>query len=170
MGGNSFPLVINGHEVDELNFSINSDATRLIFTSGVPLVIMNGHMTTEALFSSKFNSDLLTQLHNQVDDGSYRYFKRAVSEWMADQKESLGLDGFCNWDVTTSVYIEHPELFTRERIFLAYDQRALTQGRITTADYSDRLAIMPAHISNLASFNRLVNQRLVTALTSTIEE
>ncbi|HJA22575.1 nucleoside hydrolase [Limosilactobacillus panis] len=165
MGGNCFPLVINGHEVGELNFSIDPAATQLILASSVPLVIMNGHMTTEALFSQHFNQQLTTHLQEQLPTDQYRYFTTAINEWIAVQQRDLGLDGFCNWDITTAVYLEQPELFTAERVFLAANQPALASvGRLQLVDYSSRLVTMPAHIKDPLAFNNLIYRRLLAGL------
>lgn len=165
MGGNCFPLVINGHAVGELNFSIDSAATNLIFNSAVPLTIMNGHMTAEALFTQQFKQQLYAALISHLAAEKYKYFTTAIDEWIAVQHRDLDLAGFCNWDVTTAAFIEAPNLFTTEHVFLDPNQSELAKGRIKTANYSARLVKMPAHITDQAAFNKLVYQRIVTGLT-----
>ena len=165
MGGNCFPLVINGHQVGELNFKIDPAAARLVFASSVPLVIMNGHMTTEALFSRDFSQRLAAELQTTLPADCYQYFTTAIDEWMDLQERDLDLPGFCNWDVTTAVYLEHPEYFTPERVYLAADQSAIAEaGRINLVDHSPRMITMPAHIKDLAAFNDLVYRRLLAGL------
>lgn len=167
MGGNCFPLVINGHEVGELNFSIDPDAAQLIFASSVPLVIMNGHMTTEALFSRDFNRRLDTALQAQLTADQYEYYTKAIDDWITLQNHDLDLDGFCNWDITTAVYLEHPEFFTEEQVALTAKQPLLASaGRLNFDNRAHRLAAMPAHIKDISSFNQLVYQRLLAGLSN----
>lgn len=165
MGGNCFPLVINGHQVGELNFKIDPAAAQLIFASGVPLIIMNGHMTMETLFSRDFSQRLAAKLQATLPADRYQYFATAINDWMKLQEHDLDLPGFCNWDITTAVYLEHPEYFTSEQVYLASDQSAIAEaGRITLVDHSSRMITMPAHIKDFAAFNDLVYRRLLAGL------
>ena len=86
-----------------------------------------------------------------------------MENWIKWNEKVFGFSGFCNWDMTTAVYLERPELFSQERYNLSKNQLTLTKGRMTLTDKSDYSIKMPKKILDIAEFNQLVIKRMTLA-------
>ncbi len=50
MGGVTHPLELNGHSVNELNFSVDPAAALSVLAAPVETILINGHTASQALF------------------------------------------------------------------------------------------------------------------------
>lgn len=169
MGGITQPLFVNQRPVTELNFSCDPLATEKVLLSQAKLTIMNGHMTAEAFFSKKELEDFLEAAGSLITSDKLRWIADSLQSWIEWNEEIFHFSGFCNWDMTTAVYLERPDLFSQEEYQLAGKQANLSKGQLTLAQQSDYLVKMPQKLLDLTSFNQLVIQRMVQGLTRSID-
>lgn len=164
MGGMLEPLKVNHRTVTELNFSCDPEATKAVLLSQANLTIMNGHMTSEAFFSQNELKQFLNLAKTETDLDGLEWLKQTLMNWIEWNETFFDFSGFCNWDMTTAVYLERPELFSHERYNLSEKQTSLTQGRIALVDKSVYSVKMPKQLLNISEFNRLVIKRMVSGL------
>lgn len=164
MGGTIEPLKVNDRTVTELNFSCDPEATKVVLLSQANLTIMNGHMTSEAFFSQNELKQFLNLARTVTDLDALEWLKQTLMNWIEWNETFFDFSGFCNWDMTTAVYLEHPELFSHEQYNLSEKQASLTQGRIALVDKSVYSVKMPKQLLNISEFNRLVIRRMVSGL------
>lgn len=166
MGGIYTPLIINGNRVNELNFSTDPEAAKLVLQSPVQLVVLTGHVTKEAFFDEDINRVLNAKLVNKLTPSAYNYYTQTIGSWIDNQEKATGLRGFCNWDITTAVYLEHPELLSGESEGLALEQPYLDEGMMALDEHSDRRVTMPKHIIDRRTFNQLVSSGVINGIIS----
>ncbi|OJG46542.1 hypothetical protein RV04_GL000970 [Enterococcus hermanniensis] len=159
MGGVLKPLKVNQTSVNELNFSSDACATEKVLLSQANLTIMNGHMTAQAFFSKSDLANFLTKI-NKIHSVDSSWVKLILENWIKWNKVHFDFAGFCNWDMTTAVYLEHPELFSAENYYLAPKQPELKQGKINIVEHSAHLVKMPDQLMNIIEFNRLAIDRM----------
>ena len=164
MGGTLEPLKVNHRTVTELNFSCDPEATKAVLLSQANLTIMNGHMTSEAFFSRNELKQFLNLARTVTDLDALEWLKQTLMNWIEWNETFFDFSGFCNWDMTTAVYLERPELFSHEQYKLSEKQTSLTQGRIALVDKSVYSVKMPKQLLNISEFNRLVIKRMVSGL------
>lgn len=167
MGGTLEPLVVNHRPVTELNFSCDAEAAKAVLLSQAKLTIMNGHMTSEAFFSSSELNQFLKSAENTVSQESLAWISSTLKRWIAWNEKVFNFNGFCNWDMTTAVYLERPELFSDEHYYLSEEQSNLSQGRMTVTDDSPYLVKMPKKLLAVNEFNQLVINRMIMGLQRT---
>ena len=166
MGGTVEPLIVNQRPVNELNFSCDPRATKMVLLSQAKLTIMNGHMTAEAFFSLADKRTFIDAARNaSLEKDLVSWIDETLEKWIEWNEEVFGFRGFCNWDMTTAVYLERPELFSEEQYYLANNQPKLDEGRMILAEKSEYLVKMPKTLLSLADFNKVVIQRMVAGLT-----
>lgn len=169
MGGITEPLFVNQRPVTELNFSCDPSATEKVLLSQVKLTIMNGHMTAGAFFSTAELEEFFEAANALITADKLRWITDSLQSWIEWNKEVFHFSGFCNWDMTTAVYLERPNWFSQEEYQLAGVQNNLSKGQLTLTNQSDYLVKMPQKILDLASFNQLVIKRMVQGLTRRID-
>ncbi|MGX7203585.1 nucleoside hydrolase [Enterococcus pingfangensis] len=167
MGGTVKPLVVNQRPVTELNFSCDPAAAKAVLLSQAQLTIMNGHMTAQAFFSNTELDQFLRAAEAGVDQQSLNWLKATLEKWILWNEAAFGFQGFCNWDMTTAVYLEHPEFFSEEYYYLAEEQSALSEGRIAVTNKSKKFVKMPKQLLAISEFNQLVIKRMVMGLKKT---
>ena len=77
MGGLTEPLMINGKKLDELNFSVDSEASYNVLHSGAKITTMTGHICLQAEFRKKEYQRLM----ENKDIASYAYIKEHSYAW-----------------------------------------------------------------------------------------
>lgn len=164
MGGTIELLVVNQHPVNELNFSCDPFATKTVLLSQVPLTIMNGHMTSEAFFSEMDLDQFLKLAGKVIDEEKVAWINETVKKWIEWNRKVFNFNGFCNWDMTTAVYLERPDLFSDECYYLSGEQPAISNGQMTLIEKSSYPIKMPQKILALADFNQLVIERMADGL------
>lgn len=156
MGGTIEPLKVNHHAVDELNFASDPQAAKATILAQAPLAIMNGHMTAEAFFSAKQKEQLLATLQPLLTPEAQQFIAQTLSHWIQWNQRVFHFNGFCNWDMTTALYVTQPELFTSEQVFLHQNQPLLNVGEMVFDDASVYPVTMPKHLLDLKTFNNLM--------------
>lgn len=164
MGGTLEPLTVNQRSVTELNFSSDPSAAKAVLLSRAPLTIMNGHMTSAAFFSSVELDQFLDAAKATVDMSSLDWIKNTLKNWISWNEKVFGFDGFCNWDMTTAVYLDHPEFFSQEQYYLSDEQPELSKGRMIVVEQSKNLVKMPKQLISIAEFNQLIIRQMVLGL------
>lgn len=164
MGGTLGPLTVNQRSVTELNFSSDPAAAKAVLLSRAPLTIMNGHMTSAAFFSSVELDQFLDAAKAMVDMSSLDWIKNTLKNWISWNEKVFGFDGFCNWDMTTAVYLDHPEFFSQEQYYLSDEQPELSKGRMIVVEQSKNLVKMPKQLISIAEFNQLIIRQMVLGL------
>lgn len=164
MGGITEDLIIYGHQVNELNLSVDPKSSAVVLQAKTPLTIMNGHMTAGAFFSQKEKDQLLKEIAPLTNQTALKWLDDTISNWVSVNQQFTGIAGFCNWDMTTAIYLNHPDLFSTESYYLAEDLTELTKGKLTFAKHSDYPITMPAKILDLDQFNQVMIQGIVQGL------
>jgi len=164
MGGITQDLIIYGHQVNELNFSVDAKSTDVVLHAKTPLTIMNGHMTAGAFFSLTEKNQLLEEIAPYTSQAAQKWLADTISSWVSVNQHFTGVAGFCNWDMTTAIYLNHPELFSNEHYYLAENLTELTKGKLTFAEHSDYPIVMPAKILDLQRFNQVMIQGIANGL------
>jgi len=90
MGGLTKPLIINGLNLDELNFSVDSEASYNVLHSGAKITTMTGHICLQAEFRKK---EYMRLMENK-DIASYAYIKEHSYAWYEHFKELFPLKVF----------------------------------------------------------------------------
>lgn len=164
MGGTTEPLVVNHHPVTELNFSCDPLAAEMVLLSQAKVVIMNGHMTSEAFFSITELEQFLSLAKEVIPQERAEWIRSTLEKWIEWNEEVFNFSGFCNWDMTTAVYLERPELFSDERFYLAEQQPTIDKGRILLTEKSIYSVRMPKKLLTVSEFNQLIIDRMVKGL------
>ena len=164
MGGTTEPLVVNQRKVTELNFTCDPTATKTVLLSQAKLTIMNGHMTAEAFFSKCEMEQFLVAVAKTATPEALKWFSETLENWIEWNEKVFNFSGFCNWDMTTAVYLERPDLFSEEHYFLANEQPELTKGQMTLAEDSKYPVKMPKQFLDISSFNQLIIKRMSAGL------
>ncbi|WP_413537771.1 nucleoside hydrolase [Enterococcus malodoratus] len=164
MGGTTEPLVVNHHPVTELNFSCDPLAAETVLLSQTKVVIMNGHMTSEAFFSITELEQFLSLAKEVIPQESAEWIRYTLEKWIEWNEKVFHFSGFCNWDMTTAVYLERPELFSDECFYLAEQQTAITKGQMLLTEKSIYPVRMPKKLLAISEFNQLIIDRMVKGL------
>lgn len=158
MGGVTHPLQVNGRLVHELNFSADTAAAQAVLLSGANITIMNGQLTAHAFFSVKELKALQTRLAEKIPARAFAWFQEVITAWLEWNQIHFGFNGFCNWDMTTALFLTHPALFSAEEVLLAPQQTQLAEGILTFTNDPEKgkKVRMPAHLLDLEAFNQFM--------------
>ncbi|GAB6098193.1 nucleoside hydrolase [Halanaerocella petrolearia] len=157
MGGITETLCFNGKEVEELNFSCDPEATKLVLEAEVSVTVATGNLCLDALFSSKEwnriqNSDLEV----------YQYIYNYISHWYKYGVELIGEEGFYMWDLVSALYVTSPELYVDKYYTLQSTADDLTTGRLilkraaSSQEENKAVINIPTRIKDIAKFKNLV--------------
>lgn len=164
MGGTTEPLIVNQQAVSELNFSCDPDATRKVLLSQATITIMNGHMTAAAFFSKNDLKHFFERAAGMLKKESMTWLKDTLKNWIIWNERVFHFSGFCNWDMTTAVYLEAPELFSDEHYFLSENQPNLSKGQMTLVKNSKYVVKMPKTLLDVQLFNELAIEGMIAGL------
>jgi len=106
MGGVTEPLIIEGKQLDELNFACHSEAAYHVLTKSKKSHIATGNRCLDALFT-KGRFDQLAE----SDDPFLQWLVEQGQYWFKREKEVFGHDGIYKWDVYSAAALLYPELF-----------------------------------------------------------
>lgn len=123
MGGITEPLVFEKKIMDELNFSCDPLATYTVLTKGKNVATMTGNNCLKVLFTRDEYRKFFRS-GNPVAD----YIRWKTDYWFGNNEEDYGIRGFYNWDVTSAVYLMHPELFRDHKESLLVSEADLGHG------------------------------------------
>jgi purine nucleosidase len=154
MGGLTEPLMINGKKLDELNFSVDSEASYNVLHSGAKITTMTGHICLQAEFRKKEYQRLM----ENKDFASYTYIKQHSYAWYEHFKELFSTEGFFNWDIVSSVYITNPELFEDSDQSIISSEKDLQKGLLKPEDHHENGSIIniPTTIKDTGLFNEII--------------
>ncbi|MDR1247439.1 MAG: nucleoside hydrolase [Clostridiales Family XIII bacterium] len=107
MGGVTEALFLNGVGMDELNLSLDPEASYRVLTAGANISIMTGNNCLDSYMDHGEYRDRLMNADNPL--GGYIY--RKTESWFGKKNELYGLNGFYNWDATAAVYMLEKALF-----------------------------------------------------------
>ena len=151
MGGIVEPLIINGTEVKELNFASNHEAAYNVLSSEAKISILNGHVTSHAIFGSEELEKL-----SKREGSLYRFIESSIDHWVDKMDRKLGIVGFCNWDMAAAIYMSHKELFTRDVVKISPDRERLKSGDLNLDSQGIKEILMPRSILDMKKFNSLI--------------
>lgn len=127
MGGITEPLHFHGRMIDELNFSVASQAAATVLQSFSTPVLLIGnhcleHVHTETDLPADTESRVLELIH------------RPHLEWMAHSREMQNKPGVILWDVLAALYLTEPERFTNQEHKYALQPEQLQTGLLVPDD------------------------------------
>lgn len=124
MGGITEPLVINGSILDELNFSCDPEAAKVLLEKGKNISVVTGNNCLNAFFSrEEFTRRLVGS-----KKPSAKYLIDNCMYWFTHIMGVFETDGFYNWDVVAAAYLMVPELFTDHMKPMKLDMTNLHRG------------------------------------------
>lgn len=110
MGGITEPLYIHGNlALNELNFSVNAEASALVLSKGRNITVITGN---NCLPVSELPKDEFLDKLCSADNPAGMYIAQKCGYRFEDKKLVYGADSSYCWDAVAAAYINHPELFT----------------------------------------------------------
>ena len=91
--------------VGDYNFEMDPESFRILFESGVP-VVLSGYECSIYTFLGQTDIEFLNN-KNESDHWLYDQFR----PWQQFNKAAFGVDGFVPWDTTPLGYLTHPDYF-----------------------------------------------------------
>ncbi|GAB6137768.1 nucleoside hydrolase [Halanaerobaculum tunisiense] len=157
MGGITEELSFNGQVIDELNFSCDPEATKLVLEAGVPVTVASGNLCLDAFFGPTEWERLTTE-----ESSRYQYLADYITDWYQFGEELIGKPGFYMWDVVAALYITNPKLYTSQYYTLQSTTEDLTTGQLvldkTKQAKKDKQGVIsiPAGIKDGSKFKDLI--------------
>lgn len=152
MGGITEPLVINGKNLDELNFASDPEAAYNVLSSSANTTVITGHICLQALFS-RFEYNRLISEDNPI----YHYIRRKTIPWYEFIMDEFGIEGFFNWDIVAAVYITNPEFFDESILKVSSTPEDLKTGYLKADDTKKEYPLnIPTSIKNIKDFNNII--------------
>jgi purine nucleosidase len=144
----------------EYNFYCDPQAAYVVFTSGVPIVMMGLDVTRQTQTSKEWLQTLQTMNTHVsqavVDMLSYYYRPNAILE--------PGVDGGVLHDPNVIAYLLKPELYKGRRVYVEIDVSSTIMAGHTTVDWYNKLGMTPnAMVMNevdVSGFFELLTERL----------
>lgn len=154
MGGIKEPLIINGVDLNELNFSCDPLATLNVLNSNCKVSVLTGHTCLQAFFGEKE----LTKLKAKKGHRIYNYITKNIEPWYAFVEKTFGVFGFYNWDIVSAVYITNPELFEDKYEYVVSSEADLSKGYLKINSKKDNAARIniPVNIKNKEKFKQII--------------
>lgn len=154
MGGITKPLIINGVNLDELNFSCDPTAVYEVLSSNSNITILTGNTCLQAFFGEKE----LSKLKSQSDHRIYEFIARNIEPWYNYVHKTFGVWGFYNWDIVSAVYVTNPENFENKYEYVVSSKTDLGKGylKIDNSKFSSTKINIPIGIRNRENFNKIV--------------
>lgn len=154
MGGITKPLIINGVNLDELNFSCDPTAVYEVLNSNSDITILTGNICLQAFFGEKE----LSKLKSQSDHRIYEFVARNIEPWYNYVHKTFGIWGFYNWDIVSAVYVTNPEIFKNKHEYVVSSKTDLGKGylKIDNSKFSSTKINIPTGIRNREDFNKIV--------------
>jgi purine nucleosidase len=124
MGGITEKLIINGKNLDELNFSCDSAATECVLKNGKNVSIVTGNNCLNAYFSElDFKKRLLSSRNDTA-----QYITQKCTYWFENMTSFFNINGFYNWDVVAAAFLANPSMFESKLFNLTTNIRYLEEG------------------------------------------
>lgn len=154
MGGITEPLIINGKNLDELNFSCDSEASYKVLSSNCKVTTLTGHICLQAFFGESE----YTRLMESEDVKVYKYIKDKTIKWFEFVMKEFGIKGFYNWDIVAALYITNPELFDENMQKVISTSEDLKKGylKLGNIDSKNYEVNIPTKIKDIEKFNEII--------------
>lgn len=124
MGGITEKLIINGRNLDELNFSCDPVATECVLKNGKNLSIITGNNCLSAYFSeTDFKIRLLS-----MDNAMAQYIAQKCMYWFGNMMSFFDINGFHNWDVVAAAFLANPSIFQNNLFNINSNIKSLERG------------------------------------------
>lgn len=91
--------------VGDYNFEMDPDAFRILFDSGVK-VVLSGYECSVYTFLGRTDLDFLAR-----GSAGDQWLSKTLRPWQLLNKNLFGVDGFVPWDTTPLGYLTHPNYF-----------------------------------------------------------
>jgi inosine-uridine nucleoside N-ribohydrolase len=148
MGGYLHDLRLGYRKIGEINLSYDPEATFTVLQATCPVTLMNAHVCLQAIFTWL---DLRRVRH--WGPNTHRLLRR----WLLLLGIGTGLPGFILWDLLPAVYIEFPELFDENPVWVRSTVQDLESGSIVLAEEGDGAQInMPNNILDRKRFKEIL--------------
>lgn len=152
MGGITEKLYFEKKVMDELNFSCDPKASFEVLTSGAEISTMTGNNCLKVLFTRDEYKKNLTDNKNPA----VRFIKENTDYWFDDNLNDYGIQGFYNWDVTSAVYLIHPEIFDKCTTKLCLSETDLKTGYLKKSNDASNAKINLPEIANTDYFRKTI--------------
>jgi inosine-uridine nucleoside N-ribohydrolase len=148
MGGFLHDLRLGHRKIGEINLSYDPEASLAVLNASCPVTLMNAHTCLQAIF-------------NWFDLRRIRHWgpktRGFIRQWLLTLAIGYGMFGFAMWDLLPAVYIEFPDLFDENPVWVRSTVDDLETGRIILGDPGEGLMInMPDSIRNPRQFKEIV--------------
>jgi len=153
MGGITEPLIINGKNLDELNFSCDPEATYRVLSSEAKVTVLTAQICLQAFFGERE----FERLMNDDYIKSYKYIKDKAYDWYKFIMNEFGIRGFYNWDIVAAMYITNPNLFDKNIERISSTPNDLATGLLKTSFMEESYEVnIPTIIKDIDLFNEVI--------------
>lgn len=148
MGGITNDLIINGRNLDELNFSIDGKASYNVLSNASNLSVITGNNCLMAYFDRSEYEQRLKSCGQSI--GAYIYSNSAY--WFDYIGREFQINGFYNWDVVAAAYLVEKELFIDHLYDYNLSLKDLEKGKLLKAIHSSDSWVNMPYIKNMDAF------------------
>jgi len=148
MGGYLGELRLGYRKIGEINLSYDPEASFAVLNAPCPVTLMNSHVCMQALF---------TWLDLRRIRAWGPKTRRLIRKWFLLLGIGCGLRGFVLWDLLPAVYIEFPELFDENPVWVRSTVQDLETGSIVLGEEGQGgLVNMPNNILDPERFKEIL--------------
>jgi inosine-uridine nucleoside N-ribohydrolase len=148
MGGYLHDLRLGYRKIGEINLSYDPEASFAVLNAPCPVTLMNAHVCLQAMFTWR---DMRRVRHWGPKT------RGLLRRWMLRLGIGCGLRGFVLWDLLPAVYIEFPELFEENPVWVRSTVQDLETGSIIVAEEGEGAQInMPNNILDRKRFKEIL--------------
>lgn len=161
MGGITEPIKVGEREVGELNFSCDPEAAKTTLNAPVPITVAESNLCLQAYFNKADWKKL-----NENSTFIFKYISDRIKDWYLAEKSGQNDDGtgFHLWDLVSSVYLTHPDLYSQNYFDLESSLSDLETGKlelkkVSGKDLSSRspgLINVPREIKDITKMKELI--------------
>lgn len=138
MGGITETLVFEKNIMDELNFSCDPLAAYTVLTKGKNVSTMTGNNCLKVLFTRAEYQQFF-----RSGNPAAEYIRWKTDYWFDNNDDDYGIKGFYNWDVTSAVYLVHPEIFSDHKEKLLVSEEDLKRGYLRKDEVGNCICNLP---------------------------
>jgi len=124
-GGVTEPLIWNGHQVAERNFSLDPEAAYMALHAECPVTVATGQAGLSAIFRRSQFAAL-----QALDDPILRLIARKIRLWFGLLRIWFQDGGFGMGDSIAALALTHPELLDSETVYITSTHDELRTGRL----------------------------------------
>ena len=159
MGGVTERLLLHGHDLPELNFSVDPEAAHGVMAIGAPKTVI----TANPCLSAFFDDEIFSRLRGSGAGPHMDFLLRHAAEWADFLEKVFSVRGFHVWDVVAACYLTDPALFAHRWCGLFSSPDDFRTGLLRCGEKGGDVNI-PTAINDLALFWDTVVGRWVSAL------